>query len=75
MKSIVECKKGKFIIDRVFAGINATRRLAALGILPGIEIEKIQSATFFGPIIVSVKRSSLIIGRGLASKIMIKEIE
>jgi DtxR family Mn-dependent transcriptional regulator len=57
---------------RVQAGYNAKRRLANLGIIPGVNIIKKQAAPFRGPIEILVKGSSLVIGRGLAAKIIVK---
>ncbi|MBD3227775.1 MAG: hypothetical protein GF329_06265 [Candidatus Lokiarchaeota archaeon] len=48
------------------------RRLCHLGVLPGVDIIKKRSAPMRGPIEVVVKGSSLVIGRGLASKILVR---
>ena len=60
------------MILRVNAGHNAKRRLANLGIIPGVKIIKKKAAPFRGPIEINVKGSSLVIGRGLATKIFVK---
>ncbi len=54
------------------AGIKAKMRLANLGIVPGVKIKKKKSAPLKGPIEILVKGSSLVIGRGLAAKIIVK---
>ncbi len=73
LKNLNECIIGKkFKVHRVNAGYRAKRRLACLGIIPGVEIIKRKAAPFRGPIEIMVKGSSLVIGRGLASKIIIK---
>lgn len=73
LKNLNECLTGKkFKVHRVNAGYRAKRRLACLGIIPGVEIIKRKAAPFRGPIEILVKGSSLVIGRGLASKIIIK---
>jgi len=46
-------------------------RLANLGIVPGVKIKKKKSAPLRGPIEIIVKGSSLVIGRGIASKIIV----
>ena len=72
-KSLTECEKGEeVIVLNVNAGLKAKRRLANLGILPGAKIIKKKDAPFRGPIEVIVKGSSLVIGRGLASKIIVQ---
>jgi Fe2+ transport system protein FeoA len=73
LKNLNECVNGKkFIVQTVNAGYRAKRRLACLGIIPGVEIVKKKSAPFRGPVELIVMGSSLVIGRGLASKIIVK---
>jgi len=75
-KCLTECEKGEeVIVLNVNAGLKAKRRLANLGILPGAKIKKKKDAPFRGPIEVIVKGSSLVIGRGLASKIIVQRDE
>jgi len=75
-KCLTECEKGEeVIVLNVNAGLKAKRRLANLGILPGAKINKKKDAPFRGPIEVIVKGSSLVIGRGLASKIIVQRDE
>lgn len=72
-KSLTECEKGEeVIVLNVNAGLKAKRRLANLGILPGAKIKKKKDAPFRGPVEIIVKGSSLVIGRGLASKIIVQ---
>ncbi|MBD3255622.1 MAG: hypothetical protein GF383_11055 [Candidatus Lokiarchaeota archaeon] len=67
-----ECPIGaKITVIGVNAGFGAKRRLANLGIVPGTEIVKTKEAPFRGPVEISVKGSSLVLGRGIASKIII----
>ena len=54
------------------AGHHAKRRLACLGIIPGVKIIKKKTAPFHGPMEIIVKGTSLVIGRGLAAKISVK---
>jgi Fe2+ transport system protein FeoA len=72
-KSLIECQNGEEVtVLRVNAGLMAKRRLADLGIVPGVKIIKKQSALFRGPVEIIVRGSTLAIGRGLASKILVK---
>ena len=76
IRLLTECTVGeKLIILRVNAGLNAKRRLAHLGIVPGVKTIKKKAAPFRGPIELLVKGSSLVIGRGLAAKIIVKSID
>jgi Fe2+ transport system protein FeoA len=46
-------------------------RLAALGLLPGAELEVIQNSGQ-GPFVVAVKGSRIVIGRGMAARIAVE---
>ncbi len=66
------CESGvELKVLRVDAGMSAKRRLANLGIIPGVKIIKNRVAPFCGPVQISVRGSSLVLGRGLASKIIV----
>jgi DtxR family Mn-dependent transcriptional regulator len=72
-KCLTECKKGEeSIVLSVNAGHKAKTRLANLGVVPGAKITKTKNAPFKGPLEIIVKGSSLVIGRGLASKIIVE---
>jgi len=73
IKRLIECGIGeKLTVLKVDAGYQAKRRLADLGIFPGVKIIKKKAAPFRGPIEILVKGSLLAIGRGLASKILVR---
>lgn len=73
VKCLTECEKGEeVIVLSVDAGFRQKRRLANLGMIPGAKIKKKKEAPFKGPLEVIVKGSSLVIGRGLASKITVQ---
>jgi len=61
------------IIVSVAGGQMATKRLADLGLTPGTQI-KILRKTFFGPLEIEAKGSRLVIGRGLAAKILVRPL-
>ena len=72
IKCLSECDLGtELIVMGVNAGYGAKQRLAHLGIVPGVKIIKKKSAPFRGPINIIVKGTSLVLGRGLASKILV----
>ena len=54
----------------VEAGINLKSRLASMGLIPGVEIEVVRNSSS-GPFIVVVKGARLVLGRGMARKIMV----
>ncbi|MFO8018120.1 MAG: FeoA family protein [Promethearchaeia archaeon] len=75
MKCLTECPtKADLKVVTVNSGRGAKQRLANLGIVPGVVIRKNKSAPFRGPVEVEVKGSTLALGRGLASKIMVKQL-
>lgn len=70
--SLVDLKDGeKGVIVSVNGGKILTKRLADLGMSPGIEIKILRKTYFSGPVQVEVFGSRLVLGRGLASKIMV----
>ena len=65
-------REGTRTILRSIAGGRQIRgRLAALGLLPGTELEVIQNSGH-GPFVVSVRGSRIVIGRGMAARIEVE---
>ncbi len=72
IKCLTDCELGSELsVIGVHAGQGAKRRLAHLGIVPGVKIRMKKCAPFKGPINVMVRGTSLVLGRGLASKILV----
>jgi Fe2+ transport system protein FeoA len=59
------------ILRSIEGGHQLRGRLAALGLLPGTELEVIQNSGH-GPFVVSVKGSRIVIGRGMAARIAVE---
>ena len=59
------------ILRSIEGGRQVRGRLAALGLLPGTELEVIQNSGR-GPFVVSVRGSRIIIGRGMAARIEVE---
>ena len=55
----------------VRAGRGLQARLASLGMVPGVEITMIRN-DYHGPMIVAVKGSRLVLGRGMSGKILVQ---
>ncbi len=66
LTEITEGMKAK--LHSITGGRELRTRLAALGLLPGTEIEVVQNSGK-GPFVVSVKGSRIVIGRGMASRV------
>ncbi len=60
------------IIISIAGGHNAAKRLADLGLSPGTRIRVMRKAIFSGPVQVDVNGSKLVLGWGLASKIIVR---
>lgn len=72
LKCLTDCEKGEQIeVVEIRAGYKAKQRLAHLGVFPGTKIIKKKSAPWNGPLEIVVRGTSLVIGRGLANKIMV----
>ena len=59
------------ILRSVEGGRQLRGRLAALGLLPGTELEVIQNSGH-GPFVIAVKGSRIVIGRGMADRIAVE---
>jgi len=57
-------------LARVDAGHGLNSRLAAMGLLPNVKLTVISNPNH-GPFVVSVKDSRMMLGRGMAQKIMV----
>jgi Fe2+ transport system protein FeoA len=60
----------KVKVVAINAGHGLNSRLASLGILPNVEMTVLSSG-HLGPFVVSVKDSRMVLGRGMADKIMV----
>ena len=59
------------VLRSIVGGQEIRGRLAALGLLPGTELEVIQNSGH-GPFVVAVKGSRVVIGRGMAARIEVE---
>ena len=57
-------------LAKVEAGRGLNNRLASMGLLPNVEITVIKNA-HRGPFVISVKDSKMMLGRGMAHKIVV----
>lgn len=61
--------------DVTIAGIDAGRglnqRLADMGLLPGVSV-RIVSDSISGPFVVALKEMRIVLGRGMANKILVR---
>lgn len=59
-------------IAYALGGRGLIKRLSEMGLTPGTEIAVKRIAPFYGPVQITVRGSSLALGRGIASKIFVK---
>ncbi len=57
----------------VRAGWGLTRRLADMGLVPGAKI-KVMNSQMWGPVLVELKGYRLALGRGVAQRVLVKEV-
>ncbi|MCC6147667.1 MAG: ferrous iron transport protein A [Anaerolineaceae bacterium] len=62
----------KVRLESIRGGDNVTKRLLALGLVPGAELRVVQAEG--GPLIISVRDSRIAIGRGMAYHVMVSHI-
>jgi len=60
-------------IVSIIGGRIAAKRLADLGLVPGAQIKILRRILLRGPLEIEVKGSRLILGRGLAAKVLVKK--
>jgi Fe2+ transport system protein FeoA len=59
------------IIISISGGKKASKRLADLGLTPGAAIRVLRKTLFSGPVQIEISGSKLVLGSGLASKIIV----
>jgi len=71
--SLIDIEDGATaIIISITGGKMITKRLADLGLKSGTQIKVIRRTWFSGPVQIEVCGSRLVLGRGLASKIIVE---
>jgi Fe2+ transport system protein FeoA len=59
------------VLKSIDGGRQLRGRLAALGLLPGAEVEVVQNSGQ-GPFVVAVRGSRIVLGRGMAARILVE---
>jgi len=71
--SLIDLRKGeKGIIVSIEGGRGVVQRLTDMGLTPGVEIKVIETSLFAGPVKILVRGFNLALGRGIATKILVK---
>ena len=67
-------KSGKTVkLVGLNAGNDLRSRLAALGMVPNVDITVVRSG-HPGPFVVSIKGSKIVLGRGMAEKVIVEQV-
>lgn len=73
MKTLTEMKRGEFgIIVEIQGGHGLASRLHNMGLRTGKKIEKVDSHLWRGPTVVRLGRLQLVVGHGMAQKIVVE---
>ena len=64
----------KYKIDKISGGHGLNSRLLSVGFLPG-EVISVINQSVWGPLTVLVKGSKIALGRGIAHKILVQELD
>jgi Fe2+ transport system protein FeoA len=73
LTSLSEGEKG--VITNASGGFGLVRRLAEMGLTPGVEIKLLRKCPFRGPLQIEVRGSVLALGFGVASKVFVKPLK
>ncbi len=66
-------KNQRATILAITAGAKTAKRLADLGVIPNTQIKILRKAAPQGPIEIEIRGSSLVLGKGIVSKILVKQ--
>ena len=71
IQSLSEIRSGQKVkLVSIDAGHGLTHRLISMGLIPNVEITVIKNS-HPGPFVINVKGSKIMLGRGIASKIIV----
>lgn len=73
LTSLFEGERG--VLTNAFGGFGLVRRLAEMGLTPGVEIRLLRKCPFSGPLQIEVRGSVLALGYGVASKVFVKPLK
>lgn len=60
------------VVKSVVAGYGVARRLADMGITPGTVVRVVRKNVLMGPIEVEVRGTRVLLGRGVAAKVLVE---
>ena len=71
--NLLHVKNGQWVKVVGFIGsCGMERRLAQMGFMPGNKVRIIRSAPFHGPLLIEVEGREIVLGRGVAHRIIVE---
>lgn len=69
------CEGEKGVIMKAMGGFGLVRRLAEMGLTPGVEIKILRKCPFHGPVQLEVRGVMLALGYGVATKVLVRPLK
>lgn len=73
LTDLAEGERG--VIVKAFGGFGLVRRLAEMGLTPGVEVKLLRKGSFGGPVEIEVRGVTLALGCGVASKVLVRPLK
>jgi len=74
--SLASLREGeRAVVTYAMGGFGLVRRLAEMGLTPGIEVKLLRKGLFRGPIEVEVRGFALALGYGVASRVFVRPLK
>jgi Fe2+ transport system protein FeoA len=73
LADLAEGEKG--VIVKALGGFGLVRRLADMGLTPGVEVKLLRKGSFGGPVEIEVRGVALALGHGVASRVLVKPVK
>ncbi len=70
LTALLEGEEGA--VEKIMGGRSACQRLSAMGLTPGTRVKVVKSSLFGGPMLISVRGTTLALGRGIAEKVLVR---
>jgi len=73
--SLTSLREGEIgVLAYSIGGLGLVRRLAEMGLTPGVKVEILRKGPLHGPLEIQVRGVSLALGRGVASRVFVKRL-
>jgi Fe2+ transport system protein FeoA len=74
--SLISLREGeRATIAHALGGFGIVRRLAEMGLTPGVEVKLLRKCPFCGPLEVEVRGVALALGYGVSSKVFVRPLK